>query len=289
VSPSSKAASSILPGDPALPIELSSVISSFTPSDEQSPSDQPSVSNDPILDPVPIVRCVDKPPSSLPSQLTLTEDIIRSSVGFRRIDTIKCFLPHLYQDTIQLDTSPPDAVLDVGAFATLPKQPRNTSPIPRPSNFGDVVHMDIVFGPEVALGNVHYGLLFTDRYSRMTYMYPLQNLTSDIIRQLEAFFAHIGCSPKPLDSDFDKKLIGGKARKYLNSLKIHVNAAPAMRQDKNGLAERHWQTLTAMARNWLVSAELPSTFWFYAVKRAAEVSNYFPMKLDDNTWTTPFE
>ena len=45
VPPSSKAASSILPGDPALPIELSSVILSFTPSDEQSPSDQPSVSN----------------------------------------------------------------------------------------------------------------------------------------------------------------------------------------------------------------------------------------------------
>jgi hypothetical protein len=149
--------------------------------------------------------------------------------------------------------------------------------------------MDIVFGPEVALGNVHYGLLCTDCYSHMTYIYPLQNLMSDIIQQLEAFFAHIGCSPKPLVSDFDKKLIGGKARKYLNSLKIHVNATPAMRQDKNGLAERHWQTLTAMARNWLVSAELPSTFWFYAVKRAAEVSNYFPMKLDDNTWTTPFE
>jgi hypothetical protein len=149
--------------------------------------------------------------------------------------------------------------------------------------------MDIVFGPEVALGNVHYGLLFMDRYSRMTYIYPLQNLTSNIIRQLEAFFAHIGCSPKHSVSDFDKKLIGGKARKYLNSLKFHVNAAPAMRQDKNGLTERHWQTLTAMARNWVVSVELPSTLWFYAVKRAAVVSNYFPMKLDDNTWTTAFE
>jgi len=75
----------------------------------------------------------------------------------------------------------------------------------------------------------------------------------------------------------------------MNSLKVHVNAAPSMRQDKNGLAQRHWQTLTAMARNWLVSAELPSTFWFYAVKRAAEVSNYFPLKLDDGSWTTPIQ
>ncbi len=85
---------------------------------------------------------------------------------------------------------------------------------------------------------------------------------------MEASFAHIGFSPKCVVSDFDTKLIGGKAREYLNSLKIHVNAAQAYRQDKNGLAERHWQTMIAMARNWLASAELPAKFWFYAVKRA---------------------
>jgi len=50
--------------------------------------------------------------------------------------------------------------------------------------------MDIVFGQEVSIGNVHYGLLFTDRYSRMNYIYPLQNLTSDIPKQIEAFFAN---------------------------------------------------------------------------------------------------
>jgi hypothetical protein len=37
--------------------------------------------------------------------------------------------------------------------------------------------------------------------------------------------------------------------------------------------------MIAMARNWLASAELPDTFWFYAVKQAAEVCNYFPLKL----------
>jgi hypothetical protein len=83
----------------------------------------------------------------------------------------------------------------------------------------------------------------------MTFIYPLQNLTFDIKKQLEAFFAHLGFSPRRLISDFDTKLIGGQAREYLNSLKIHVNAAPAYHQDKNGLVERHWQTLVAMARN----------------------------------------
>ena len=149
--------------------------------------------------------------------------------------------------------------------------------------------MDIVFGPEISIGNIHYGLLFTDRFSRMTYLYPLQNLTTDIKKKMETFFAHIGCVPKRLVSDFDTKLIGGQAREYLNSLLIHVNAAPSNRQDKNGLAERHWQTMVSMARNWLASAELPSSFWFYAVRHAAEVCNYFPMKLEDGSFITPFQ
>jgi hypothetical protein len=111
----------------------------------------------------------------------------------------------------------------------------------------------------------------------------------DIKKQMEYFFAHIGIIPERLISDFDLKLIGGKAREYLNSLLIHVNAAPSHRQDKNGLVERHWQTMVSMARNWLASAELPSTFWFYAVCHAAEVCNYFPYKLEDGSYSTPFE
>ena len=93
--------------------------------------------------------------------------------------------------------------------------------------FGDVIHIDIVFGPEVAFGNIHYGLLFTDRHSRMTYLYPLQNLTMDVKKQMEVFFAHIGFVPRRLISEFEMKLIGGKAREFLNSLLVHVNAAPS--------------------------------------------------------------
>jgi hypothetical protein len=47
--------------------------------------------------------------------------------------------------------------------------------------------------------------------------------------------------------------------------------------------------MVLMARNWLASAELPSTFGFYALKRAVEVCNYFPYQLEDGTYTTPFE
>ena len=101
--------------------------------------------------------------------------------------------------------------MDNGDFHTLRKSAGNTTPVPRPNCFGDIIHMDIVFGPDVSLGNIHYGLVFTDRYSHMTYLYSLQNKTSDIIKQLESFFAHLGFYPKRLISDFDTKLIGGKS------------------------------------------------------------------------------
>jgi hypothetical protein len=268
-------------GDP-----FSSIIEGSTQYDIQNLPPTPPISS---FSQVPILRCVNKVSSSLPARILFTEDSIRSSIGFRRVDTIKAHLHELYQPTVSINKFPEDAVLDAGLVATLPKVPRNTTPVPRPSAFLDVVHVDIVFDPEVSIGNVHYGLMFSDRYSRMMYIHPLQNLTLDICKQLEAFFAHVGTTPKCLISGFDTKLIGGKAQDYLNALKIHVNAAPAHCQDKHGLVECHWQTLIAMARNWLASSELPANFWFYAVKRAAEVSNYFPLQVDGGQWTTPLE
>jgi len=117
------------------------------------------VTNNSSLARVPIIRCVDKTSTPLPSCITLTEDYIRSSVGFRRIDTIKTHFRDLYQETVKIDTMPADAVLDKGDIATIRKRNRSTTPVSCPPNFGDVIHMDIVFGPDI-IGNVHYGLLF---------------------------------------------------------------------------------------------------------------------------------
>ncbi len=78
---------------------------------------------------VPILRCIDKPSSSLPSKLTYTEDFLWVSVGFCRIETLKAQLGQLYADTVKLDNLPPDAVLDSGLLANLKKSPRNTTPV----------------------------------------------------------------------------------------------------------------------------------------------------------------
>jgi hypothetical protein len=138
---------------------------------------------------IPIFRSVDKVSSSLPHTISMTEDYLRSCVGFRCIDTLKRYLKDLYQPTIHLHNTPPDAILDPGYLATLCKKDRNTTHVPRPDR--------------LSIGNVNYGLLCVDRFSRMTYMYPLQNLTTDIQKQLESFFAHLGMIPKCIVMDFD--------------------------------------------------------------------------------------
>jgi hypothetical protein len=127
--------------------------------------------------PIPLVRSVDKPSTSLPKHMSMSEDVLRACVGYQQINTLKKQFSHLYQDTVKLDQLPADAVLDSGCLASLRKKDRNTDPVPRPSKFGEVIHVDIVFGPEISVGNIHYGLLFVDRFSRMSYLYQLQNLT----------------------------------------------------------------------------------------------------------------
>jgi hypothetical protein len=203
------------PLPPDLPLETDISTTSENVQDKQLHVNHLTETTTPYI---PIIRSVDKVSSSVPKTASMSEDYIRASVGFRHINTLKRHLSDLYCDNVKLDYTPLDAVLDPGAFATMRKKDRNTQPVPRPLQFGDVFHVDVVFGPDISIGNIHYGLLFTDRYSCMTYLYPFQNLTTDIKRQMEAFFAHIRMVPRRIISDFDTKLIGGHARDYLNSL-----------------------------------------------------------------------
>jgi hypothetical protein len=97
--------------------------------------------------PIPIIWSVDKPYSSIPHRLPVSKDFLRASLGSWRIDTIKRHLLDLYCASIRLDSTPADAVLDLGDLAMPHKKARNTTPVPRSSYFGQVMHMDIVFGP----------------------------------------------------------------------------------------------------------------------------------------------
>jgi len=71
---------------------------------------------------IPIIRSVDKPSSSLPKNILMSEDFLRSWVGFHRIDTLKRNFSSLYQPMVSLDHTPPDAILDPEHFALFKKK-----------------------------------------------------------------------------------------------------------------------------------------------------------------------
>ncbi len=69
-----------------------------------------------------IIRSIDKPSSFLPRTVTVSEDYLRASVSFRKVDCMRQHFKDLYQDTVRIDNLPADAVLDPGDYATLHKK-----------------------------------------------------------------------------------------------------------------------------------------------------------------------
>ena len=59
---------------------------------------------------------------------------------------------------------------------------------------------------------------------------------------------------------------------------INLSLAAPKKQSQNHLAERTWQTVTAMARTMLVHARLPDIYYYHALCYATSVFNVFPVK-----------
>jgi hypothetical protein len=97
-----------------------------------------------------------------------------------------------------------------------------------------------------------------------------------------------GRLPKKFHTDFDKKLMGGKALRWIHEHKSKVIAAPARCQSSNGLVERTWQTIVRMARSYITEKQVGREYWFYAIKRAAEMLNQVPGQMGQKL-TSPFE
>jgi hypothetical protein len=148
--------------------------------------------------------------------------------------------------------------------------------------------MDIGYGPERSIGGIKYTLLLVYKYSRYKFIYGLKNLTTSLHDAISKFLLDCGTTPTLIRTDFDYKLMGGKVQEILTTNKIQLESAPPYRQSQNGLVEHHWQTLVNMAHNWLTSAQLPCTYWYFAVKRACKISNIMPIQVN-KTLTTPFE
>ena len=86
----------------------------------------------------------------------------------------------------------------------------------------------------------------------------------------------------------NQRLLGGGTRCWIYRNQSKISGAPAGRQSSNGLAERTWQTVCAMARAYLTEAQMPPDFWFHVIHHACRMTNQIPAKVNGEL-TTPFE
>ena len=274
--------------DPTSSPELTST--DDEPAQQKLPSGAPF--KIPREQPSPRVRPIEKVNSTTSKQVQKTIDNISQSIGFLKPEKLLRNLKDLGTGSVTvsgLSRNPKD---DAGETASI-RQPRKTKEktAPKvPEHFSDCFHMDIGFGPCTAIGGVRYTLLLVDKHSRYKFVYPLRDLKGSIVKAMKKFLKDVKVKPKLIRTDFDFKLMGGKVLELLDDRGIDIETAPPSRQDQNGLVERHWQTIVQMARNWMRSSLLPSTFWWYAIKRAVEVTNILPTShLNRNKPSTPFE
>ena len=225
---------------------------------------------------------------SLPKSASYSKDFLNQSIGYYNNANFIKYLPTTGNNSVTIQTKDGPPLSDEGHTATMRSKRRNTKQPTKTYAYSDVWHMDIGFGPTSAIGGIQYCLMLIDKSTKFRHMYPLKNLTSSIPRALKKFLNDVGKKPALIRTDFDKKLIGSDARNFLDEKNIRIEAAPPKRQHQNGLVERAWQSVVIMARNWLKSALLPSKYWYFALKRAVEISNISPAKIN-NKITTPFE
>jgi transposase InsO family protein len=176
----------------------------------------------------------------------------------------------------------------LGDFATI-NSPAKGKPLLQPRKYLDKVHLDIVFGDCLALGGFRYAIVLVDVATRYCWVFGMQALTSnEIISALNSFTSIAGMVPKTFHSDFDQKLIGGKARQWILEAGSRIIAAPSNRQSSNGLVERSWQTMVRMARAYITEKQVGREFWYFAIRHAAQMMNQVPGRLGRKL-TSPFE
>ena len=236
---------------------------------------------------IPRLRPIDSVLQSSPSKVNLTDSDLRQGFGFRNTASISKKLHSFISKTFSLTSSDSPEILDLGSIATIDKSKRNTTPLTLPQNFGDLVHCDILYGSETSIKGFRYALYIIDKATRFKFVYGLKSLR-DILPVFKRFCADIGFVPKELRTDFDTKLMGAQMQSFMNHHGSVISSVPAGKQRSNGICERSWRSLLRMSRSWLLSSLLPTKFWYHALKRAAEVSNYLPLTVND-TLTTPFE
>nr|GEZ39774.1 retrovirus-related Pol polyprotein from transposon TNT 1-94 [Tanacetum cinerariifolium] len=161
----------------------------------------------------------------------------------------------------------------------------------RATDLLELVHADLC-GPmrTESLGGSRYFLLFTDDYSRMSWVYFLQ-LKSKTFKNFKKFKALVekqsGKDLKVLRTDRGGEFISKEFAALCDEECIKKELTAPYTPEQNGVVERKNRTVVEMARTMLKSKELPDNFWAEGVAAAVYLLN---ISLTKSVWNmTPYE
>ena len=153
-----------------------------------------------------------------------------------------------------------------------------------------LVHTDVCGPmPIVTKNNSSYFVTFTDDFSRLGYIYLMKN-KSDVCEKFKEYKNEVENQTnnkiKILRSDRGGEYVGQELQQYLKDNGIISQVTPPYTPQHNGVSERRNRTLLDMVRSMMSKAELPLSYWGYALETAAHMLNLMPTK---SVPKTPYE
>ncbi|WZZ65001.1 hypothetical protein YC2023_076371 [Brassica napus] len=154
----------------------------------------------------------------------------------------------------------------------------------------ELIHTDVCGPMSIhARGNYQYFITFTDDFSRYGYVYLMKH-KSESFEKFKEFQNEVqnqlDKKIKALRSDRGGEYLSQAFNDHLRECGIVSQLTPPGTPQWNGVSERRNQTLLDMVRSMMSHADLPPSFWGYALETSAFTLNRCPSKSVEKT---PYE
>ncbi|KAB2629407.1 hypothetical protein D8674_034202 [Pyrus ussuriensis x Pyrus communis] len=154
----------------------------------------------------------------------------------------------------------------------------------------ELIHSDVWMSPILLVSGFRYYVLFTDDYTRYTWIYPMRN-KSEVFTHFNTFLTLIynqfSTMVKIFQSDGGKEYDNLSFRTLCAQKGIHHRFSCPHTPQQNSLAECKHRHISEMGRTLLLAANLPPKFWAEALCTAVYVLNRLPSHV--LKWASPFQ
>ena len=156
------------------------------------------------------------------------------------------------------------------------------------SSLFSVIHSDVWMSPVLSFTGFKYYVLFTDEYSRYTWVYPMRR-KNEVLSHFQKLVAMIKTifhgSVQHLQSDNGTEYVNKAFTQFCDSLGIQQRFSCPYTPQQNGLAERKHRHIANTVRTLLLTSGAPQHLWADAVITSVYLINLLPTPTIN--WDTP--